>query len=148
MIQHDGTVAQIDAATGRIARRWPQLAPSDAGGWSAPMLPDAGGTWVLSTVKAAILRIAAGRVVRQSRSIRRRGHCHPHDDGLWIASGGDLGRRNRVSRIDPDTGNVTATLDLGTQRPIALVATDDALCVVTAQGNSCWSARDRVDLAP
>jgi DNA-binding beta-propeller fold protein YncE len=136
VIQHDGTVAQIDAATGRIARRWPQLAPSHAGGWSAPVLPDAGGTWVLSTVKAAILRIAGGRVVRQipidpsARPLLTR-----TDEGLWVASGGNLGRGNRVARIDPDTGDVTATLELGDQRPIALVATDDAICVVTAQGN-------------
>ena len=135
VIQHDGTVAQIDAATGRIARRWPQLAPSDAGGWSAPILADAGGAWVLSTVKAEILHITGGRVVRRipidrsARPLLTRAR-----DGLWIASGDSLGRRNRVSRIDPDTGAVTATLDLGNQRPKALVATDDDLCVLTADG--------------
>ncbi len=134
-IQHDGTVAQIDAATGRIARRWPQLAPSDAGGWSASVLPDADGVWVLSTVKAAILRIAGGRVVRRipidpsARPLLTRAR-----DGLWIASGDSLGRRNRVSRIDPHTGEMTATLDLGSQRPKALVATDYGLCVLTADG--------------
>jgi DNA-binding beta-propeller fold protein YncE len=136
VIQHDGTVAQINAATSRIAHRWPQLAPSDAGGMSAPILPDAGGTWVLSTTKAAIMRIAGRRVVRQipidrsARPLLTRAR-----DGLWIASGNNLGLRNRVSRIDPDSGEVTATLDLGNQRPMVLVATDDALFVVTAQGN-------------
>ena len=135
VIQHDGTVAQIDAATWRIARRWPQLAPSDSGGSSAPILPDTGGAWVLSTVKAAILRIAGGRVVRRipidpsARPLLARAR-----DGLWIASGDSLGHRNRVSRIDPDTGDVTATLDLGNQRPKALVATDDGLSVLTADG--------------
>ena len=100
------------------------------------MLPDAGGTWVLSTVKAAILRIAGGRVVRQipidrsARPLLTRAR-----DGLWIASGDSLGHRNRISRIDPDTGDVTATLDLGNQRPMALVDTGDTLCVVTAQGD-------------
>jgi DNA-binding beta-propeller fold protein YncE len=136
VIQHDGTVARIDPSADRIARRWLQLAPSDAGGMSAPILPDAGGAWLLSTTKAAILRVAGGRVVRQIavdpsvRPLLARAL-----DGLWIASGDNLGLRNRVSRIDPDTGHVTATLDLGDQRPKALVAANDALFVVTAQGN-------------
>jgi DNA-binding beta-propeller fold protein YncE len=136
VIQHDGTVAQIDPSTDRIAHRWPQLAPSDASGMSAPILPDAGGTWLLSTTKATILRIADGRVVRQipidpsARPLLTRAR-----DGLWIASGDNLGHRNRVSRIDPDSGHVTATLDLGHQRPMTLVATNDALFVVTAQGH-------------
>ena len=64
VIQHDGTVLEVDAATGRIARRWPQLAPSSAGGSSQHALAaDTDGAWVLSTVKAAILRIADGRAV-------------------------------------------------------------------------------------
>ena len=136
VIQHDGTVLEVDAAAGRIARRWPQLAPSSAGGSSQHALAaDTDGAWVLSTVKAAILRIADGRAVRQipidpaTQPLLARAH-----DGLWITSADALLRHNRITRIDPDTGNITGMLDLGRQRPNALVATDDALCVVTAEG--------------
>ena len=90
---------------------------------------------MLSTVKAAILRIADGRAVRQipidpsTQPLLARAR-----DGLWITSADALLRHNRITRIDPDTGNITGMLDLGRQRPNALVATDDALCVVTAEG--------------
>ena len=136
VIQHDGTVLEVDAAAGRIARRWPQLAPSSAGGSSQHALAaDSDGAWVLSTVNAAILRIADGRAVRQipidpsTQPLLARAR-----DGLWITSADALLRHNRITRIDPDTGNITGMLDLGRQRPNALVATDDALCVVTAEG--------------
>ena len=46
-------------------------------------------------------------------------------DGPWPTSGDTLGRTNRLSRIDPDIGQVTVTLDPGNQRPSRLVAAGD-----------------------
>jgi DNA-binding beta-propeller fold protein YncE len=133
VIEHDGTVVQVEAASGRVVRRWPSLAPSDATGESAKPVADRDGVWVLSTVNAEILRLAAGRVVlripvdRSVRALLASGR-----DGLWIASGDRLGRDNRLIRIDPDTGKVTATVDIAKHRPLALVTARDTLCVVTA----------------
>src|SRR5829696_3821209 len=53
-------------------------------------------------------------------------------DGLWIASGDNLGSAT-VCRINPDTGEVTATLALGPPTAIALVATTTS---------SAWSPDD------
>lgn len=135
VIQHDGTVVQVDAATGRVVRRWPGLAPSEAGGNPVKLAADQDGVWVLSTVNAEILRLAAGRVVLRipvDRSVlpllaSGRG-------GLWIASGDRLGHGDRLMRIDPDTGKVTATIDIANHRPIALVTARDVLCVIAADG--------------
>ena len=136
-IQHDGTVVQLNAATGRIVRRWPQLAPSEAGGATPRLAPVRDGVWVLSTVKAEIVRIAGGRVVlrtpvdRSVRPLLARAH-----DGLWIAAGDALGHRNRVIRLDPDSGRATAAIELGDHRPTALVAAGRTLYVITADGRA------------
>jgi hypothetical protein len=136
-IQHDGTVVQLDAATGRIVRRWSQLAPSEAGGSTPRLAPVRDGVWVLSTVKAEIMRIAGGRVVlrtpvdRSVRPLLARGH-----DGLWIAAGDALGRHNRVIRLDPDSGRANAAIEVGDHRPTALVAAGRTLYVVTADGRA------------
>ena len=67
---------------------------------------------MLSTVNAAILGIADGRAVRQipidpsTQPLLARAR-----DGLWITSADALLRHNRITRIDPDTGNITAMLD-------------------------------------
>jgi hypothetical protein len=135
VIQHDGTVAQVDTATAHVVRRWPNVAPSDAEGSPAKLAVDRDGVWVLSTANAEILRIAAGRVVLRipvDRSVRPL--LASARDGLWIASGDRLGRANHLMRIDPDTGKVTATIDIGDHRPVALVTARDTLCVVTADG--------------
>jgi sugar lactone lactonase YvrE len=137
---HDGTIVQIDAATGRVVRRWPALAPSEAtASGTGTIVADDRGAWVLSTHRAEILRLAGGRVVRriavdptaQPLLTRVRG-------ALWIAAGGGPtaadARHNRVTRIDPDSGRATATVDTGDQRPVALVAAGGELLVVTAQG--------------
>lgn len=133
--QHDGTVVQVDAASGRVVRRWPSLAPSDAGGDTPKLAADHDGVWVLSTVNAEILRLAAGRVVLRipvDRSVRPLLASGP--GGLWIAAGDRLGRGNRLIRIDPDTRKVTATIDIAHHRPVAVVTARDALAVLTADG--------------
>jgi sugar lactone lactonase YvrE len=136
-IQHDGTVVEVDADTGHVVRRWPQLAPSAAGGTAPKLAVDGDGVWVLSTVNAQIVRIAAGRVVRRIAvdpavaPLLAGGR-----DGLWIATGDALGHDNRVMRLDPDTGKATATLNIADHRPTALVAAWRTIYVVTADGKA------------
>jgi hypothetical protein len=74
-IEHDGTVVQVDAPTGRVARRWPQLAPSAAGGTSAKLVAADDGVSVLSTSRR---RSCASRPVGSrcgSRSTRPPSRC-------------------------------------------------------------------------
>lgn len=141
-IAHTGTVAAIDARTGRVLRRYPQLAPSDAGANAENVLAlDDQGVWALSTENAQIVRILGGRIERRipldrpPQPVIARAR-----DGLWIALGNELSGHNRLERIDAETGRVTATVDLGTHRPTALTPADGSLCVVTADGTVIFIA--------
>jgi len=138
VIGHDGTLTRVDAATGRIEKRWAKLAPladPETRGTTA-LAADRTGVWVLSTGRDAILRVEGGRVVRRI-------HVGPSTlpllvnapDGLWIASADRLGSDYRLIRFDPSTGSPTAVLKLGIQQPIALVPSDGKLCVVTSNGS-------------
>jgi hypothetical protein len=136
-IGHDGTLTQIDAASGRVRKRWPELAPlSDPTTSSAKALvADGVDAWVLSSGRAAILHIERGRIVGQILvDAAARPLLAKAPDGLWIASSDRLAGHNRLIRINPHTGKPTATLQLGDQRPIALIPTDGQLCAVTADG--------------
>jgi streptogramin lyase len=137
---HAGTIVQIDARSGRVVRRWHALAPSDAGASGAgTLVADPRGLWVLSTSRAELFRLEAGKVIRriavdptaQPLLARTRG-------GFWISAGGGpsaaTAAPNRLERIDPDTGRVTARVDIGVQRPVALVPVGRDLVVVTSQG--------------
>ena len=48
------------------------------------------------------------------------------DDAVWVTNGGD----NTVSRVDPDTNDVTATVDVGVA-PFSVAAVEDAVWVVS-----------------
>jgi hypothetical protein len=137
VLGHDGTLTQIDAASGRVRQTWPGLAPlSDPNtrGTKA-LVADGAGVWVLSTGRAAILHVERGRVVRQIPvHASTRPLLAKAGDGLWISAADRNGTDNRLVRLDPDTGSRTATLNLHDQRPIALVPTEGRLYVVTSNG--------------
>jgi hypothetical protein len=136
----EGTIVEVDAATGRVIRRWHALAPSrgaPAGGLAA----DARGLWVVSSSRGELIRLEDGRVIRripvaltsrlQPLLARTRG-------GLWLAAGAAETSfkppPNVLQRIDPRTGRVTARVAIGDQQPVALVPAGADLDVVTAQG--------------
>jgi streptogramin lyase len=136
-ITHNGTVAQIDAGSGRIVRRWTQLAPPAVG--SAPervLAADAAGVWVLNADSPSILRIESGRIARRIpvepgvRPLLALG-----SGALWYAEGTDVPARNRVHRIDPISGKRTGSVDVGAHRPVALVPAGDRLAVVGGDGS-------------
>ena len=136
----DGTLTQIDARTGHIMHRWPGLAPlSETTTLDAPsrnsLVADGAGVWVLSPGRGAILHVRDGRVVQQiAVDTSARPVLAKTRDGLWIATGDRLSAHNRLIRINPGSGRSTGVVELGIQRPIALVPTDDQLCVLTANG--------------
>jgi hypothetical protein len=136
-IGHDGTLTQIDRVGRRVVNRWPGLAPlADPNTRATKALAvDGGGVWALSTGGAEILHVDGGRIVQRipvNASVRPIIARAP--DGLWITSADRFERRNRLIRIDPRTGEPTATLDLGDRRPLAIVPAGEQLCVLTADG--------------
>jgi sugar lactone lactonase YvrE len=139
VLGREGTLTQIDAVTGQLRGRWPRLAPltlSDSISWNTEALvADGAGAWVIDTRRSAILRVETGRVARRipvapaTRPLLARA-----PDGLWVTTSDRLGGHNRLIRLDPDTGRPTATLELGVQRPVALIPAGDELCVPTSNG--------------
>jgi hypothetical protein len=137
VIRHDGTLLRVDAASGRVRHRWPGLAPlADPETRGTKVLAaDGDGVWVLSTGRAAILRVENGRVVSR---IPVGGSALPllasAGDGLWIGDADRLGSDYRLIRLDPASGRPTAMLKLGIQQPVALIPADGQLCVLTSNG--------------
>lgn len=134
----DGTVTQLDARTGHILHRWPGRAPFVAPPSTlrnSALVADGDGVWVLSPGSGAIVQIRDGRVAQRiavDTSVQPM--LAKASDGLWIATGDHLGGHNRLIRVDPASGEPTGTVDLGMDRPAALIATADQLCVVTSNG--------------
>jgi DNA-binding beta-propeller fold protein YncE len=134
-LAQDGTVARIDAGSGRITRRWPRLARPGAEDASEAVVADPDGAWVLSAGEARILRLEGGvteviPVDESALPILARA-----SDGLWVAAGDDSGGY-RVMRIGVRSGNVTATVELGTRRPRALVPVAGGMWVVGGDGTA------------
>jgi hypothetical protein len=137
-IGHDGTLVEIDAASGRERHRWRRLAPLRDLTFTSSMnalAADRAGVWVLSTGRAAILRIERGRVVRE---ISVAGSARPllagGGDGLWIATTDRSTTEHRLVEYEPRSGGPSATLELGHRRPAALIASGDQLLVTTGDG--------------
>jgi hypothetical protein len=133
----EGTLIQLDARSGRIVHRWPGVAVFTERTRPAmnALVVDGAGVWVLSPDRGAILHVDGGRVVKRIGVDASARHVLAKaDDGLWIATSDPLGGHNRLTRIDPRSGRVTGTVDLGIQRPTALIPNDDQLCVVTGNG--------------
>jgi outer membrane protein assembly factor BamB len=137
-IAHDGTVVRADAATGRIKQRHAKLAPlanPDTTNTKALVPDDTGGAWVISTGRAAIFHISgAGAVRRIPIDPSAQPLLAKAGDGLWFETADRLGAHHRLVHIDARTGRLTATLELGSRRPIALVPDGDQLCVLTSDG--------------
>jgi hypothetical protein len=137
VLGHDGTLTQIDAASGGIRQRWPGLAPlSDPNTWGTKALvADGAGVWVLSTGRAALLHVERGRIAQRiAVDPSARPLLAKANDGLWIATADRLGSDNRLIRFNPHTRSPTATVKLGHQRPVALLPAGGEMYVVTSNG--------------
>jgi hypothetical protein len=132
-------LTQIDAGTGRVEHRWPGIAPvtegSDVG--DNGTLADPQGAWTIDAPDSLLLRLQTGRVVRRLSLPRAGLGVIGHTgDVLWTAAGHDLDAHYALTRIDPDAGRITATLDLGNHKPLALIGVGDDLCVVSGDGTA------------
>jgi hypothetical protein len=134
-----GELVRIDASTGRLDRRWPQLVPAagaTAGGHALVADPD--GAWVLSTPRSgggSLVRVQGDRAARRIEVVPGAlPMLAVTPDGLWLARTDEAAGRSALSRIDPGTGEVAATVDLGRHRPAALVPVGRAVWVLGGDG--------------
>jgi hypothetical protein len=133
-----GTVIAIDATTGEIALRLPRVAiPDDSSAATSNLIAaDADGAWVADQRDSRLLRIESGRVVRR---VSLAGEPHSialTDETLWVGYGDDARFRYRLSRVDPTTGDVLSTVDLGRRDPKALVPNGSSVWIVASDGTA------------
>jgi hypothetical protein len=134
----DGTVMAVDGG-GRIVYRLARVAPSrpDAGtGAQGALVADATGAWAVSSDDETLVRIEGGRVVQRIAVRSALGPLALAGDAVWVATGDNARFRYNLSRIDPETGKTTATLDLGRHQPKALVPSPQGLWVVAIDGTA------------
>jgi hypothetical protein len=135
----DGTVVRIDAGSGDVAHRWPQLAPlganpvGDGGDGGNAIVADEDGAWVVSPGQGRVLRLEGDRVVRALRIGPSLPMLAASGGSLWVATSDDP-RAAAIERIDARSGRVTATVQLGTHYPRALVPVRGGLWVIAGDG--------------
>ena len=133
-----GTLARLDAASGRIERRWQGIVPAaGATAGAVALAADPQGAWILAVPQAGpgtLVRVAGDRILR--RAAVPSGTLPllaPGPDGVWTARR-DPNGRYRAARLDPRTARTTATVGLGTARPVALADAGARLWAVGGDG--------------
>ena len=111
----DGTVTRIGERSGKIEHSWPQLVPSNIGFGSRSIAADRSGAWLVDSGQGRLLRLEGDKVVR-SLQIGDTTPILARSNGLWVVTS-DEPQASAVDRIDPRTGKVTATVQLGTALP-------------------------------
>jgi hypothetical protein len=133
----EGTVMSIDGNSLAV-QRVPRVAGSWGEGFANALAPDAEGAWVANRETDMLLRIEAGRVVRRIPVGADPGPVAVGDGAVWVAYGDRLALRSnyRLARIDPETGTVAATVDLGRHPPTALLVAGDDVWVIAGDGTA------------
>jgi DNA-binding beta-propeller fold protein YncE len=135
----DGTVMAIDGGSGRVVYRLARLAPTRPDAFPVTqnaLVADTTGAWALSRSDETLVHIVDGRVVQRITVRAAVGPIALADDAVWVAAGDDARFRYSLSRIDPDTGKTTATLDLGHHQPKALVPSAQGLWIIAGDGTA------------
>ena len=131
-VTNNGTVLRMDPETGAVRARFPAVAIS-AGTAGPALVADERGAWVLRVGQgdeSQAIRFEGDRVVRRlpidpsARALLAQG-----PDGLWIAT------EERLLRIDPANGAVSARLDLEGRLVTRLRAVGDELWALTEDGD-------------
>ena len=132
----DGTVVAVDGDLGRIVQRLHGVAFAPDPGVLNTLAADGDEAWVANYNAGNVLQIRAGQVVRRIAVGPAPGPLALADDTLWVASSDDAHRRYRLSRIDPDRGNITGTVELGSHPPKALLPAGPGLWVIATDGTA------------
>jgi streptogramin lyase len=109
--QHLGAVTRIDPATNRVVATIPGVGMVGSAG---PQIMTAGphGVWADVQNSSEVVRIDAATNTVGLR-VPLEGWVASDGDEVWISV--DAGNRSQVMRIDPDSGKVLTTVDLGIQ---------------------------------
>jgi streptogramin lyase len=130
-----GTITQRDSGAGGLVQRL--AGRGDLGTGENGLVADARGAWVVSPARGAILRIEGGRVVRRIPVGPGTGPALARSPGaLWVTAEAERPARYRLERLDEDTGAVTASLAIGTERPKSLVPTSGGVWVIGSAGTA------------
>ena len=132
----DGTVVAVDGDLGRIVQRLRGVAFTQETRVPNALAAGADEAWVASENTGTVLQIRAGQVVRQIAVGPAPGPDARTDGTVWVSSGDDVQRRYRLSRIDPDRGTITGTVELGDHVPRALVPAGSGVWVIAADGTA------------
>ena len=132
----DGTVIAVDGTSGRVVDRVARaVALPDTESPENALAADANGAWAVSN-DGTVLRIAGGRVAQRVTVRSALGPLSLDDGAVWVATGDTTRFRFGLTRIDPEPGKTTATLDLGRHDPKALVPSPNGLWVVASDGTA------------
>ena len=133
----NGTVLRLDGRTGAVRARWPAIAIS-AGTADPALVADADGAWVLRVAHGAdnqAIRFEGDRVARRlplPQSVLPLLAQAP--DGLWTVSEDAVRHRYAALRLDPDSREVTARVDLGIRNPTGLLPVGDEVWITASDG--------------
>ena len=132
-----GTVVSIDGNSLAV-QRVPRVAGTWGEGFANALAADAEGAWVANRDADVLLRIESGRVVGRIPVGTDPGPVAVGDDAVWVAYGDRVALRSnyRLARIDPGTGTVAGSVDLGRHAPTALLAAGDDVWVIAADGTA------------
>ena len=133
----EGTVSSVDGNSLAV-HRVPRVAGTYGEGFENALGTDAQGAWVANRQADVLLRIEAGRVVSQIPVGPDPGPVAVGDDAVWVAYGDRAAPHGnyRLARIDPETGTVAATVDLGRHRPTAILVSGDDVWVIAGDGTA------------
>lgn len=133
----EGTVVSIDGNSLAV-QRVPRVAGTWGGGFQNALDADAQGAWVANRQADMLLRIESGRVVSRIPVGADPGPVAVGDGAVWVAYGDRAALRGnyRLARIDPETGTVAATVDLGRHPPTALLVAGDDVWVIAGDGTA------------
>ena len=135
----DGTVMAVDDGSGRVVYRLARVARTLPDAFPIAqnaLVADATGAWALGSGAKTLVHIVDGRIVQRIAVPTALGPLALARDACWVATRDSAHFRYGLSRIDPDTGKTTATLDLGPRQPEALVPSPDGLWVITGDGSA------------
>jgi hypothetical protein len=125
VLRTDGELVAIDPATGGPEQRFEDLLPVAGSGAGAHALAaDDTGAWALGTAPSGDAELVRAEAGGETARVRLPAATLPvlaaDADSVWTASRNIATGTYAVHRLDPRTGRRTATVALGSHRPIAL----------------------------
>jgi hypothetical protein len=141
VVTNDGTLLEVDSASGQIVHSLPR-AVSGAHGNGGNEFPenglagDANGVWAVDQDRGIVVRFAGGHIVRRIRTGGYPGPIAYTAGALWVSVADPLKRRFKIVRFDRASGRPTASVDVSFHVPKALVPTSHGLWVVASDGTA------------